>query len=165
MAIKVPNNAHNSHDELQFYQRICIMSIKWDSKPAPKKQPYRLWWGAADQCTKLYDAYIHIMTLIILIYIIEIYIWNQAETNNSIIPSNTPSWRHQLVVGICLLARCYFNYLECSYNTWYVCENKWVNGPEPRSSGKKHIIQPSSLGAYSSTCFQWDGEDVPAPWG
>ena len=29
---------------------------------------------------------------------------------------------------------------------------------------RKHIIQPTGFGACSSTCCQWDGEDVPAPW-
>ena len=29
---------------------------------------------------------------------------------------------------------------------------------------EKHIIQPTGFGACSSTCCQWDGEDVPAPW-
>ena len=27
-----------------------------------------------------------------------------------------------------------------------------------------HIVQPTGFGACSSTCCQWDGEDVPAPW-
>ena len=26
---------------------------------------------------------------------------------------------------------------------------------------RKHIIKPTGSGAYSSTCFQWEGEDVP----
>ena len=30
--------------------------------------------------------------------------------------------------------------------------------------GRKHIVQPTGFGACSSTCCQWDGEDVPAPW-
>ena len=30
---------------------------------------------------------------------------------------------------------------------------------------RKHIVlQTTGLGARSSTCCQWDGEDVPAPW-
>ena len=29
---------------------------------------------------------------------------------------------------------------------------------------RKHIIQPTGFGACSSTCCQWNGEDVPAPW-
>ena len=29
---------------------------------------------------------------------------------------------------------------------------------------RKHIVQPTGFGASSSTCCQWDGEDVPAPW-
>ena len=28
---------------------------------------------------------------------------------------------------------------------------------------RKHIVQPTGFGACSSTCCQWDGEDVPAP--
>ena len=29
---------------------------------------------------------------------------------------------------------------------------------------RKNIVQPTGFGACSSTCCQWDGEDVPAPW-
>ena len=29
---------------------------------------------------------------------------------------------------------------------------------------RKHIIQPTGFGTCSSTCCEWDGEDVPAPW-
>ena len=29
---------------------------------------------------------------------------------------------------------------------------------------RKHIVQPTGFGACSSTCCQWDGEDMPAPW-
>ena len=29
---------------------------------------------------------------------------------------------------------------------------------------RKHIILPIGFGACSSTCYQLDGEDVPAPW-
>ena len=29
---------------------------------------------------------------------------------------------------------------------------------------RKHIVQPTGFGACSSTCCQWDEEDVPAPW-
>ena len=29
---------------------------------------------------------------------------------------------------------------------------------------RNHIIQPTGFGACSSTCCQWDGEDVSAPW-
>ena len=29
---------------------------------------------------------------------------------------------------------------------------------------RKHIIQPTDFAACSSTCCQWDGEDVPALW-
>ena len=28
---------------------------------------------------------------------------------------------------------------------------------------RKHIVQPTGFGACSSTCCEWDGEDVPAP--
>ena len=33
------------------------------------------------------------------------------------------------------------------------------------NKGHQDIIQPTGFGACSSTCCQWDGEDVPAPWG
>ena len=36
-------------------------------------------------------------------YATEIYIWNQAEKNNIIISSNTPSWPQQVLVCICPL--------------------------------------------------------------
>ena len=29
---------------------------------------------------------------------------------------------------------------------------------------RKHTVQPTGFGACSSTCCEWDGEDMPAPW-
>ena len=41
---------------------------------------------------------------------------------------------HTNVWIVCLLERVFFNYLDCSYNVWYVYKNG-VYGPEARSSG------------------------------
>ena len=43
----------------------------------------------------------------------------------------------------------------------YQHKNFWMGTKVNR---RKHIIQPTGVGACSSTCCQWDGEDVPAPW-
>ena len=48
------------------------------------KQSYRLWWGAADQCTMSHGTYIHIMIWGILNYTIKMYIWNQTGKNSII---------------------------------------------------------------------------------
>ena len=72
--------------------------------------------------------------------------------NNSIISSNTPPMATPTigVVCICLLERAYFNYLDHQLSLW--ARNKVVR--------RKPIIHPTGFGAYSSTCFQWDGKDV-----
>ena len=61
-------------------------------------------------------------------------------------------------------------------NSWYVCirlpEKAYVNYLDDKLSiwtntkfvRRKHITQPTGFGAYSLTCFQWDGEVVPAWW-
>ena len=43
----------------------------------------------------------------------------------------------------------------------YLLTQSWTGTKVIR---KKHITQPTGDGACSSTCCQWDGEDVPAPW-
>ena len=52
-------------------------------------------------------------------------------------------------------------------SAWYT-RKKSNNGLSIRTRTKvirrKHIIQPTGFGAYSSTCCLWEGEDVPAPW-
>ena len=53
------------------------------------------------------------------------------------------------------LKKSLFNYLEYSFNLWYTDQTSVF--------GRKHIIQPTGFGAYSSICFEWDGEDVSAP--
>ena len=90
----------------------------------------------------------------ILNYTTEIYNWNQAGKNNSIISPNTPSQPWGLLVCICLLERAYSNYLECSYNAWYVYDKlskrnrtKVVRGDTSSNSevSDKHFIH---IGVY-----------------
>ena len=45
--------------------------------------------------------------------------------------------------------------------TYILTQSFWTGTKVIR---KKHIVQPTGFGACSSTCCQWDGEDVPAPW-
>ena len=47
-------------------------------------------------------------------------------------------------------------FIWISKNAAYMCGMYIINGvhgPELRSSGRKHIIQPTCFGVYSSTCF------------
>ena len=56
------------------------------------------------------------------------------------------------------------SYKECTYihtNTYILTQSFWTGTKVIR---RKHIVQPTGFGACSSTCCQWDGEDVPAPW-
>ena len=69
--------------------------------------------------------------------------------NNSIISSNTFPWPHQLLVCICLSERAYFNNLECSYNTWYVYNDRLSLWTRTKVIRRKHIVQPTGFGAYS----------------
>ena len=53
-----PNDSHSyhdkNHDEIESYQGNSDRSTQWHStleQPTPKHRSYRLWWGAADQCT------------------------------------------------------------------------------------------------------------------
>ena len=51
-----------------------------------------------------------------------------------------------------------------SYRRAYIyllTQSYWTG---PKVIRRKHIIQPTGFGACYSTCCQWDGEDVPAPW-
>ena len=65
---KNPNDGHNyldeNHDEIESYHGNSGRSTYWHSTPeqrTPKKQSYRLWWGAADHWTMSHGTYIHIM--------------------------------------------------------------------------------------------------------
>ena len=49
---------------------------------------------------------------------------------------------HAVLVCICPLEGGYFNHLECSYNTWYVCNNKLNTQSRTKVIRRKHIIQP-----------------------
>ena len=60
------NDSHNfhdeNHDEIELYQGNNNRSTQWHSTPeqrTPQNESYRLWWGAADQCTLSHGAYIH----------------------------------------------------------------------------------------------------------
>ena len=65
---KDPNDSHNyndeNHDEIEFYQGNSKGSTEWHLTPeqrTPKKQSFRLWWGAADQCTMSHGTQINII--------------------------------------------------------------------------------------------------------
>ena len=70
-------------------------------------------------------------------------------------------------------SRCIYKYIYIytSYNRTHVrnayiyiyilTQSFWTGTKVIR---RKHIMQPTGFGACSSTCSQWDGEDVPAPW-
>ena len=45
--------------------------------------------------------------------------------------------------------------------TYILTQSFWTGTKVIR---RKHIVQPTGFDACSSTCCQWDGEDVPAPW-
>ena len=59
-----------------------------------------------------------------------------------------------------------------SYRTWWGAASPILNDTpvlyiyvtKQKVIRRKHIVQPTGFGACSSTCCQWDGEDVPAPW-
>ena len=53
---------------------------------------------------------------------------------------------------LCLLEKVYFNYYIGSYSVWYVY-NKWSIWARTKVVRRKHIIQPTGFGTYSSTCF------------
>ena len=44
----------------------------------------------------------------------------------------------------------------------YILTQSFWTGP--KLIRRKHFFHPKGFGASSSTCCQWDGEDVPAPW-
>ena len=54
------------------------------------------------------------------------------------------------------------SYKECIYLYIYILTQSFWTGT--KVIRRKHIVQPTGFGACSSTCCQWDGEDVPAPW-
>ena len=62
-----------------------------------------------------------------------------------------------------------YTYIYMSYNRTHIenvyiyilTQSFWTGTKVIR---RKHIIQPTGFGACSSTCCQWDGEDVPVPW-
>ena len=52
-------------------------------------------------------------------------------------------------------------YIYIYIYTYILTQSFWTGTKVIR---RKHIVQPTGFGACSSTCCQWDGEDVPAPW-
>ena len=52
-------------------------------------------------------------------------------------------------------------YIYTYIYTYILTQSFWTGTKVIR---RKHIVQPTGFGACSSTCYQWDGEDVPAPW-
>ena len=107
------------------------MTIKWS-----KNQSYRLWWGAADQCTLSHGIYIHIM---IYRECWTIQLKCTFETKQETITvSHHPTHQHGHTNFwyVYLLERAlelFFKYLDCSYNVWYV----YIN--DDRYSKVKHV--------------------------
>ena len=52
-------------------------------------------------------------------------------------------------------------YIEIYVYIYILTQSFWTGAKVIR---RKRIVQPTGFGACSSTCCQWDGEDVPAPW-
>ena len=75
----------------------------------PKKQSYRLWLGAADQCTMSHGTYIHIKIYRILNYTTESTLDTRQQT---ITISKYPirEHGHTNFWHVCLLERFNFNY-------------------------------------------------------
>ena len=100
----------------------------------------------------------------------ELFNWNMhlkpGTKNNNIISSNTPSWTYQILVRMFFLERDYFYYLECSYNTWYVYNDKLsIYGPEPRSPEGNTSSNPQVSALIPRPASNgMDGEDVSEPW-
>ena len=59
--------------------------------------------------------------------------------------------------------------IHTSYKRTHI-ENAYIYIPTQspwtgtKATRRKHTIQPTGFGACSATRYQWDGEDVPAPW-
>ena len=63
---------------------------------------------------------------------------------------------HTNVWHVFLIERDYFDYVESSYNIWYVY-NKWSIPAKTKVVRGTHIIQTTGFGAYTWTCLWWDG--------
>ena len=63
---------------------------------------------------------------------------------------------------VCIYTSYNRTHIENAYIYIYILTQSFRTGTKVIRG--KHIIQPTGFGACSSTCCQWDGEDVPAPW-
>ena len=61
---------------------------------------------------------------------------------------------------VCVYTSYNITHIENAY-IYILIQSFWTGTKVIR---RKHIIQPTGLNVCSSTCCQWDGEDVPAPW-
>ena len=94
-----------------------------------QKQSYRLWFGAADQCTMAHGTNKHIMIWRMLNYTTESTLETRQET---IIVSKqpTPTGSHQPLV--CMPLRVYFNHQNAAI-TYGMYIINGIHGSEPRS--------------------------------
>ena len=152
---KNPNDCHNNHDEIEFYQGNSNMSTLWHSTPEQctlQNQSYRLWWGAILTNVQCHTVLISILWhreywTIQLKCTLETRQETKTESNHPIHQhGHTNFWY------ACLSEIVYFDYYNCSYNAWYVC-NKWSTRSRTKVVRRKHIFQPTGFGTYSSTCF------------
>ena len=72
-------------------------------------------------------------------------------------PAEYPSWVARCDIYIYIYIYIYYMCV-CVFVCMYVTQSFWTGTKVIR---RKHIIQPTSVGACFSTCCQWDEEDVP----
>ena len=77
-----------------------------------------------------------------------------CETKQEIITVSYPTHQHSHTNFwyVCLLERAFFSYLDFSYHVWYVYIKRSIRA-RTKVFRRKHIIQPTSFDAYSSTCL------------
>ena len=59
---------------------------------------------------------------------------------------------HTNFLCVRLLERAFFDYLECSHTIWYAYNELSIRA-RTKVVRRKHTIQPTGFGAYSSTNF------------
>ena len=143
---KNSNNSHNYHDEIELYQGNNKRNIQWHSTPkkcTPKSQSYILWCGSAETWIKCHMVPIYILWCREFWTTQPKYTFEtrQKEKQYHIIQHTVMHGHNQLLVCICLLEGSYFNYLECSYDTWYVYYNKLSIWTRTMAVSRKHINQ------------------------
>ena len=152
---KNPSDNHNyhnqNHDEIEFYLGNSDRSTWWHSTlehRTPKNQSDWLYGYGVRltnvQCHRYLYPYHDIENTGTYNWK---HTWNHTVSNHPIHQhGHTNFWY------VCLLERVYFN----SKNAAIICGMYIINGvhgPEPRVVRRKHIIQPTGFGVYSSTCF------------